>query len=259
MHPDERRPFSIIILSKTWSNLQPCVHALHRCGEDGRIIVVDDFWYQPSTDFGGPDGHTLRGPHYNGQRIDWIKGEKPFNFSRNTNLAIEHAGRDDVFLLNDDALLQTPRGITNLAAEYWAKIRVFLNARGRPPQFGAISALISGMAAAPDQVLQSVQLERGIRPVRHHMMAFMATYIPRYVIDAVGELDPRFVGYGYEDDDYCRRLRDAGFALGVFDGCIVDHNITLPSTFRGGKVPGGPDLLAQNRAIFEDKWQSANA
>lgn len=38
-------------------------------------------------------------------------------------------------------------------------------------------------------------------------------------------------GYGGEDRDYCYRARKAGLNVGVYDGCVVDHE-KLQSTFR---------------------------
>lgn len=89
--------------------------------------------------------------------------------------------------------------------------------------------------------------------VRHHMVAFVCVLIRRDVLDLVGVLDERFDGYGYEDDDYCLRVRNAGLEIGVFDPCIVEHGTKAESTYRG---PGaaGRNLLDHNRQKFNEKW-----
>lgn len=226
--------YSILIPSKTMSNLQANIKALMKARVKGRIIILDDF-DELTREFDAPG-------------LEWIKCPKPFNFARNINIGIAAAGHDDVILLNDDALLESPGGFDLLHEEMH---------RGEDTgvYFGAVSCLISGMAAAPDQCYNvNRPIHNWIRRIHRHMIAFMAVYIPRTVINQVGLLDERFVGYGYEDDDYCRRLIKSGWSLGVFDGAIVEHNLTLPSTFRGN-IPAGFDLLAQNRAIFEAKWE----
>jgi GT2 family glycosyltransferase len=45
-------------------------------------------------------------------------------------------------------------------------------------------------------------------------------------VEAVGDLDEAFVGGG-DDDDYCRRLRKAGYVLGLsLDTYVIHHSST---------------------------------
>jgi GT2 family glycosyltransferase len=90
------------------------------------------------------------------------------------------------------------------------------------------------------------------------MVCFVAVAIPRRVLDIVGPMDERFGGfnekgeriYGHCDDDMCLRIRRAGFKVGIFDGCVVDHS-TLKSTFRSVPCP-----LEPGRKLFIEKWGS---
>jgi len=205
-----------IIPSKNCRNLSACVVALRYCEPGIGIIVVDD---------GAaclPDGVTV------------VKGVKPFIFARNINLGIVAAGADDVVLLNDDALLKTPGGFTEMTRQ--------LDARR---DYGIV-------AAACNNVGNLNQNYRGIGWRDEPRMAcFTCVLIPRRTIDVVGLLDERFVGYGFDDDDYCLRVRQAGLKIGVFDGCVVDH-ASLTPTFRSAAHAGGQ--LEQNRKIYKDKW-----
>jgi GT2 family glycosyltransferase len=88
------------------------------------------------------------------------------------------------------------------------------------------------------------------------MVCFVCVYIPRRTINLVGLLDPAFSGYGFDDDDYCLRVRRAGLKIGIFDDCYVDHG-SLHSTFRGNPHNAG-DLLAHNAAIFRAKYGAGN-
>ena len=55
------------------------------------------------------------------------------------------------------------------------------------------------------------------------MLAFFCVAVKRRTVDAVGLLDESFVGGG-DDDDYCRRLRKAGYVLGLsLDTYVVHH------------------------------------
>lgn len=64
------------------------------------------------------------------------------------------------------------------------------------------------------------------------MLAFFCTAFKRRTVQTVGLLDENFVGGG-DDDDYCRRLRKAGYVLGLSLNTYVIHhsNTTQRSVF----------------------------
>jgi GT2 family glycosyltransferase len=62
------------------------------------------------------------------------------------------------------------------------------------------------------------------------MLAFFCVAFKRRNINAVGLLDESFVGGG-DDDDYCRRLRKAGFVLGLsLDTYVLHHSGSTAKT-----------------------------
>jgi hypothetical protein len=216
---------TVIVPSKKLSNLIPCIEAVRRNEPKVRIVIVDDglenLDWLPRPDLM---------PAYG------IKGEKPFIFSRNMNIGIREAGRDDVVLLNDDAILQTPGGFS-LLQEYSQKY----------PQFGVIAATTNAVGNQ-NQLPMGLGLREDPR-----MVCFVAVFIPRTTLDKIGYLDERFTAYGFEDDDFCYRVRRAGLKIGILDHCFVDH-ASLKSTFRGEALAGGN--LDGGRRIFEEKWGS---
>jgi hypothetical protein len=125
---------SVVIPSRTDTNFLACAEAVRKHEPKSRIILIDD-----------------------GMKLDWIprphlepaighRTGKPFNFSRNCNAGIKLAENDDVVLLNDDAILQTPGGFTLLkktAEEH--------------PEFGLI-------ATTTNNAGNSNQFPRGIGP-----------------------------------------------------------------------------------------------
>lgn len=229
--------FSIVIPSRSSSNLVPCIRAIREAGEAARIIVVDDGL--PSDTFAGE----------NTGLIEIVSGVKPFVFARNVNIGIRAAGDDDVILLNDDALLKTPAGFTALAGATLVAERCGL------------------AAAACDTVGNPNQFRRaGTVGTREEprMVCFVCVYIPRSTIKTVGLLDERFGGiddrgqeiYGFCDDDYSYRVRLARLKLGIFDGCFVDHG-SLPSSFRSEKPkslePGQRQFIMKHGV---DNWMN---
>lgn len=181
-------------------------------------------------DFEGPKRFLM--PH--DEPIDWQEGIKPFIFARNINLGIQAAGDDDVIILNDDALVQTPGGFTLLQ-----------RAAEENPEYGIIAATCNNVGNQ-NQWPKGVGLRDEPR-----MVCFVCVLIPRRTIDAVGLLDERFVDYGLDDDDYSLRVRKAGLKIGIHDGCYVDHG-SLTSSYRGAAGAGGD--FFPNLKRFIEKW-----
>lgn len=209
--------YSVIIPSKNSLNLCACVDAIRDAGEMCRILVIDDgLEYAPSD-------------------CEALKGKKPFCFARNVNIGIEYAAPDDVILLNDDALLKTEHGFSALAEG--------------AEQYSLVSAAIDGVVCNERQHPR----EGGLRP-EDEMVAFVCVYLPRDTIDRVGMLDERYTSYGYEDNDYCNRLKHLKMEMAICDDCIVEHG-SLPSTFRSLKDISR--LQWGNSVMFERKWRTA--
>lgn len=220
--------FAVIIPSKTASNLEACAWGRLDLDPDcGPLIVVDDgLAYIPDSCEGAM----------------FIKGVKPFVFASNINLGITEAmGRpniEGVVLLNDDAVLNTPRGFSVLA-----------RAAKDHPEYGIIASTcnnVGNLAQRP----QGIGLREEMR-----MVCFVAVYIPRTTIETVGVLDSRFSGYGLDDDDFCLRVRKSGLKIGIHDGCYVDHG-SLRSTYRGD--PQAPADYRPNLELFKQKWGTDN-
>lgn len=215
---------SIVIPSKKSENLVSCVRAIRACDPGHRIIVVDDGARDPETENEVPEVH-------------WVHGEKPFIYSRNCNLGIKAAGQDDVLLLNDDALLQTMQGFTQMHTQLQNQ-----------PHFGIISAVTNMVGNVRQRPCNT-------GAVRHErvFLCFVCVIIARSTINKVGLLDERFDAYGSDDTDYSYRAIRAALRLGIYDGCYVEHDphrSGLISTFRGD----GPRTITEGQRIFREKW-----
>lgn len=219
--------FSVIIPSRNAANLVACVAAVRKHEPAARIIVVDD-----GVSWDDEVMRSLIGP------LLVVQGKKPFIFARNVNIGIHAADPDNVLILNDDALLETPDGFSRLsrAAEEF-------------PQFGIIAATCNNVGNR-----NQWQLGIGLRE-DPRMVCFVAVLIPRRTIETVGLLDTRYVGYGCDDDDYSFSVRKAGLRIGIHDGCYVDHG-SLTSSFRGPAGAGGNFL--PNLKLFIEKWGTDN-
>ncbi len=264
---------SVVIPSRNASNLSACVSAIwenepDRSGRSGlRIIIVDD----------GLDHSAL---HYGFGTHDpvCLPGVRPFIFARACNQGILAAGRDDVIVLNDDAILETPRGFT-LLRDQWH----------RHPEYGVIGPVIPGcgnIAQRPRidflyhhrEDLHAAILA-GHMPLPDgpemrdapKMVIFACAFIPRQTIDRVGLLDERFGvnagglldlfgprGYGCEDGDYCRRVRAKGLKIGVYEPVRVLHGESQTGLSHTFRINHDAKRYAEDSHVhermFESKW-----
>ena len=153
-------------------------------------------------------------------------------------------------LLNDDAAMRTDGWETVLT-------RALLGSETRG--YGVLSLEVDGGVGNPLQNTDPQRAPGSVTPSDAVTVAFVAALIRRAVWDSVGELDERFVGYGYEDDDYCRRTRLAGWRCGVLAGVRVIHGWEQFAHSASYRQSGGRGYFAAselNRKLFEAKWGS---
>lgn len=148
--------------------------------------------------------------------ITWVQGVKPFVFARNANIGI-CAADDDVILMNDDVEVCTDNGLSNL-----------LRYIGNALVFPAFTGRFTGD------------------------LAFACVLIPKHTQQTIGLLDERFVLYGYEDDDYARRVWEADLPIYKCrpDVCSINHLPPERSSFHG---PNGT-YTGDNMVVFDRKW-----
>lgn len=218
------RDYIIVIPSKSEKNLFFCLEALQQKqpGYAERVIVYDNDPF---------DGVSKVCAAHNVTRFREFG--VPFIFSRAINMCMHARGYTDVIILNDDAILQTVNGFDLLHQE-----SALLS------EYGIVSSSVVGFVGNPEQQNRNIP---NIRPADLHTIVFICVHISRDVIDNLGPLDERLVHYGWEDNLYCLQARAAGYKLGIYDGCIVEHGISLPSTYRSEPTTN----LTDNRKIFE--------
>jgi GT2 family glycosyltransferase len=83
------------------------------------------------------------------------------------------------------------------------------------------------------------------------MLAFFCTALKRRAVEAVGDLDEEFV-HGGDSEDYCRRLRKAGYVLGLSLDTYVAQN--FPARRRPLPDAGGRhEFRKASAARFKEK------
>ncbi len=227
---------TIIIPSCTDDNLFKCLDAIERLDPRwlSSIVVMDTGLDEPQSL--PPQVEVFQ--HLLGA---------PFNFAKTINCAMEFHRKDHYIILNDDAILQTPMGITHLVAKF-TELR-----RGEKPTLGILSSSVQGVSCNPNLFPEDPPIEPPLLRWERNMVPFICTMISRECVEYTGRLDERFTGYGCEDTDFCHRAVMAGFHIAIWQGCVVEHE-SLPSTFRSRE--GWSELYEENKSIFEKKWKT---
>lgn len=213
--------YAIVIPAGSLSNLTQCLNAIVIMEPEAHnVIVVGD----------GIDWTALK------RNVVRITGKKPFVFAQNVNVGIHYAmtrtASDGVIVLNDDGLLMYPLGFSKLHQTAQDN-----------PEYGIISAATNN-ACNPNQIWKTDDTLRD----EPKMVAFVCAYITRNCVAQVGYMDERFINYGYDDNDYCRRALTEGFKIGIYDGCKINH-CSLPSLYRNTGID-----ISLNKKLYEDKW-----
>lgn len=168
-----------------------------------------------------------------------VQGPPVFSMPGNGNLGWQNvpANHDMLYVGDDVRFLQ---GNT---------IELLQTAAYADPSIGLLSPRVIGGVGNPLQRTESPERilysERGL--------CFVCVLFKRKVIDKVGYMDPMFGGaYGYDDDDYCHRVRLAGFKLAVNPHVQVEHR-HAGGTFMKARGTAGVSLSV-NAGKFMKKW-----
>jgi GT2 family glycosyltransferase len=220
-----------------------CLDSVFACADPAiptEILVVDDC----STD-GTPDYLASLG-----ERIRVRRNAIRQGFARNMNDAAALARGRYLCLLNND---------TSVTTGWLARL---LAAAGRDPRIGIVgnrqltpgTDAINHAGMVFDDDGQPIHLHAG-RPgdfppalvSREFQILTAACWlVPRDLFLALGGFDPAFRN-GYEDVDFCLRLREAGRTVYYAADSVIYH--------LGVQSPGRRDNEQANAARFREKWQ----
>lgn len=215
--------YTVIIPSCTLTNTQACLQSIYEMQPDASVIVVangDLLGHQDEIDC----------------RAMIHEYREPFNFSRAINQAADECQGRDLLILNDDTRLLTQHGFSRLNEAAYDH-----------PECGLMFSAVTGCTGNPKDHLQ--QPGGGVRHAKRHVVPFVGVYIRRAIWDQIGPMDEQYcLDYGVEDNDYCYRVTQAGYKLGIYDGCLLEHGV-LPSAYRSG----GARPFTRNAELFRQK------
>lgn len=190
-------------LSKKPDLCDEFIQSLTRCHpyfDKGNIIVIDDSRL-PKEDLA---------KMYGGLDVIRIPSMRPWGFSKNANFLIQAAliKQVDLFMCNDDTTFLTPNSIYAMqqVSSYY-------------PNVGVLSPTFIGLAGNPKQMAVKGLYKEGevLYIEKERSISFVAVYFPLPTLEKVGYLNEIYneETYGWEDDEYCDRVMEAGLDLGI--------------------------------------------
>lgn len=182
-----------------------------------------------------------------GKEIPWMIGwsgiemSQPYNMARNVNAGLRYAKKDVVFF-SDDAQFTESNSMDRLNEIAYSD-----------PSIGIVMPQIEGGTCRPEQ---HTEFNLPSDPYEVDYAPFIVYYLKREVIDQVGLLDERFTTYGWEDKDYCLRVRMMGYKIVLTNQVVVKHGFHRPeaNTFARKNVQMDMKLSGE---VFEKKWAHA--
>ncbi|GAB2503092.1 glycosyltransferase [Lysobacter humi (ex Lee et al. 2017)] len=239
---------SVIVL--TYNNLaftDACLFSVEAYSDypNLEVIVVDNASSDGTQDY--LREWVTKGPN---RRI--VLNDENLGFSAGNNRGLEAATGDYLVLLNNDTYV-TPG---------W--VRTLLGHLRRRPDLGLVGPVTNNIGNEARIEIgygdMAGMIHAAARHTRAHpgelrripVVAFFCVMMSRCVYEAVGGLDEQFGMGFFEDDDYCRRVADAGWYSGCAEDVFVHHH--LSASFDQLKAEKKQALFERNKALYEAKW-----
>lgn len=239
---------SVVVL--TYNNLEytkACLLSLEiNSGyENLEIVIVDN----SSSD--GTQEYLLEYGKYRDD-VCVILNEENYGFAKGNNIGLDAASGQLLVVLNNDTYV-TPGWIHSMARHLRLDSDVGLvgpvtNNIGNEARIEIVYSNMSEM----EQSAAAYTSKRPGQSLEVDCVAFFCTMMTRQVYQEIGGLDEAFGRGFFEDDDYCQRVRKAGYKVVIADDVFVHHH--LSASF--AKLDDGErrTLFETNKKIYEEKW-----
>lgn len=238
---------SIVVLTHNQLQFtQACLQGIEKntAYPNYEVLIVDN---------GSSDGTVAFLREYVSERMNYRLICNPENrgFAAGNNIGIRRASGDYVVLLNNDTY-PAPGWLGNLVYPLIRNPRIGLagpvtNNIGNEAR---IEIAYRNMSEMAEQAALYTQAHRGKRLLLHNI-AFFCAAIARRVITKIGLLDEGFTMGFFEDDDYCRRARAAGFQIVVAEDSFVHHHLSASFNLLGEQKE---KIFQGNKRLYEEKW-----
>jgi O-antigen biosynthesis protein len=187
----------------------------------------------------------------NDTRIRLIRNNENLGFAAGNNIGVEKSAGEYIVLLNND---------TEVTVGWiWRALRHFQN----NIDIGLLGPTTNNCGNEARVILESTSSHWRSEVnekfefstpnlIQSNMVAFFCVFIPRKIVEIVGLLDPIYgIGY-FEDDDYCERVKLAGYKPMIARDIFVFHH--MGASFDILSINSKNEMWEKNKKIFEKKW-----
>lgn len=216
----------------------------HAGSDPPELILVDN----ASTD-GTPD--YLRALEAEHGFVRCILNEENRGFAGGNNQGIEQATGSTLILINNDTVVTEgwiERLLRHLGEPEVGMVGPVTNEVGTTARVALTFSTMAEMARA---AAEYTDLNTG-RYREVEMLSFFCVAIRREVVDRIGLLDERFGQGMFEDDDFSRRAREAGFRLRVAEDVFIYHQGS--ASFNALDPEQLLDIWSTNKRQYDAKW-----
>ena len=239
---------SIIIISYNglYENTRPCLESVIKktTGDNYEIVVVDNNSNDGTQDY-------LRQMASQNPRLKLVLNNSNRGFAGGNNEGIRASNGDYLVLLNNDTLV-TDGWLEKLLSPL-AEDRT-IGMVGPVSNSVGNEQLIFTRGESIEEIVEEGHLwssmSRGDR-FETDMLSFYCAGMRREIVETVGLLDERF-GLGFfEDNDYCIRVKKAGYKLVCLEDVFVYHSGSGSFT-KHREIAS--ELLKKNEKVLEGKF-----
>lgn len=245
---DEPMVSVVVVSYNQWHLTERCLASLDESSDANRleIIVVDNC----SRDETPARLQAWRDQQPANRHA--ILNDENRGFACAVNQGLRRAKGEFLVILNNDTIVSPG----------WARgLRRHLQ---RDPSIGLICPITNNIGneaqvalpgRTPHEVFRSAlaySLERSGDTISLTIAAFFCVMLSKSVWDRIGELDERFFPGFFEDDDYCLRVRAAGWRIACAEDVFVYHE--LSASFDREGALRRQEIFERNKRLFEEKW-----
>ncbi len=184
--------------------------------------------------------------------IHLIMNEENLGFAAGNNVGLAVATGDYLVLLNNDTCV-SDGWVFDMVRHFRAD--KILGLVGPVTNNIGNEAKVDAEYSDMEEMLEFARKRHGAhvgQRLYNDVVAFFCVMMSRGVFERIGGLDEAFGQGFFEDDDYCNRVREAGFSIAIADDVFIHHELSASFDALGRKRK--QELFERNKAIYEEKW-----